>query len=111
MRGGGLRDRVTVERQASGTDDYGNPMQAWSTLGTYWGDVRIATGKERIASGAVEATALATIRLRNSTEARAILASDRMVTRDHTWNITTEPVVMGRRREFIEFTCETGVAT
>lgn len=111
MAGSYYRDRITVQRQAEGTDDYGNTKTAWELLTELWANVRPVPGKERIASGAVQATAMATIRVRNSATARGVTAGDRVVCRGETWNIRSEPIVMGDRREMIEFTCETGVAT
>ncbi|WP_226782750.1 phage head closure protein [Oceaniglobus trochenteri] len=110
-RGGSFRDRVTVQRQLESVDAYGNVRGDWADLGAFWADVRVVPGRERIASGAVEATATATLRLRVSTAARAITAADRFLCRGEVWNIRNEPVVMGARRELIEFTCETGGAT
>lgn len=110
MRSGNLRDRLTVERQSQVADEYGNTSQGWSAIGTFWADIRVTPGKERVASGALEATATATVRLRVSTDAKGITAADRMTFRGLVWNIRNEPVVMGNRGEFIEFIAQAGGA-
>ena len=81
MRAGKLRDYITVEMQAVTPDAYGNVGGAWSARGSFWADVRVTPGKERIEGGTLETTAMATVRLRVSTEAEAITAGDRMVFR------------------------------
>ena len=113
-RAGNFRARVRIERQGSaGTlDAYGNPSAAaWETLGHFWGDLREATGKERLAAGRLEAPADARLRLRDLPETRAITPADRVVDgRGRVWKITGGPVDPDGRRRQIEFTLEAGGA-
>lgn len=112
MRAGPLSDRILVQRQTEeGPDTYGNMRTAWTTYGSYWADVRPVPGRERVAAGAMEATAMATVRLRSTATTRAIEAADRIVMRGAIWNIRTLPVPAGPRAEWVELTCEAGVAT
>lgn len=112
MQAGKLRDRVTFQRQASETDDYGNVRGAFENLpnGTVWADVRETPGKERVEAGAVEAMRTATIRVRHSSFTAGITPADRVVARGEIWNIRSATLI-GRRPEIVEFLCETGVAT
>jgi SPP1 family predicted phage head-tail adaptor len=110
MTAGKMRDRVAFERQSEGTDEYGNPAQDWAALFTVWADVLETRGKEKVASGTVEASNTATVRIRTSTQARTITEADRATFRGHVWNIRSV-IDLGRDRALLELLCERGVAT
>lgn len=108
---GNMRDRVTVQRQTAATDDYGNARSApWVPILTVWADMMERPGAERIASGAIEASRMATVRVRRSDAAAAVTAADRLVARGQVWNIRSIAAI-GKDRALIEWTVETGVAT
>lgn len=111
MRAGKLRDRVTFQRQSDESDDHGNVLGEFEDHLTVWGDLRETPGKERIASGTVEATRLATLRVRYSADTAAITAADRVSARGAFWNIRSGPVQVLHAPSELEFTLETGVAT
>lgn len=113
MRIGNLRERVTFQRQSTEADAYGNVSGDFAAItgGTVWADIRETTGKEAIASGAVESTRTATIRVRYSSITAAITAADRVQARGSVWNIRSGPVGVDRSNRVLEFLCETGVAT
>ena len=110
------RDRVRLEREtATGAlDAYGNPVApTWAPLAPladFWGDLRVMPGKDRLEAGRMEGSAVATLRLRYSAEARAITAADRVVARGFAWAITSDPVDPDGTRRAIEMTLERGVA-
>lgn len=123
---GKLRERVTFQRKTSPdrttpsdqTDPFGNPIDGFgNSTGefadhlTVWADIRETTGKEMVASGAVESTRTATIRVRYSQATEGIVAADRLVARGAIWNIRSGPVRIGRKAVVLEFLCEAGVAT
>lgn len=119
-RAGRYRDRVALERKAApdgasadenGLDRYGNPVSTeWSEVFTLWGNLREATGKERLAAGRLEAPATATLRVRRSENALLITAEDRVRARGHVWAITAAPIDPDGRRQDLEFTLERGGA-
>lgn len=88
MRAGQLRDRVAFKRAGAGEDALGHPTGAATPLFTVWGNVRETTGKERLAAGTVTSHRVATIRIRNSSQARTLVTeTDTAVVRGDTWNI------------------------
>ncbi|WP_338016370.1 phage head closure protein [Rhodovulum sulfidophilum] len=105
-----FRDRITIQRQGAEDDGHGNVVSEFEDLLSLWADMREATGKEKISSGVVEASRMATIRIRFSSAARGITAADRVVARGQTWNIRSIARI-GRVGEILEMLCETGVAT
>lgn len=109
-----LRERVTFQRQSTETDEYGNVLGAFAPitgLEDFPADIRETPGKEMVASGAVESTRTATIRVRYSTETAAVTAADRIVARGSVWNIRSGPIQVDRAPRMLEFLCEAGVAT
>jgi SPP1 family predicted phage head-tail adaptor len=110
VKAGNLRDRITVQRAISGDDGYGNTIVSWADLITTWADVLDQLGREKLASGRLEASRAATVRVRRSTQSLGITAADRIVARGQTWDIRSIAEV-GRNREMLEFLVETGVAT
>lgn len=118
MSAGKLRDLITFQRCATGGDGHGNVVTGpWSDIEvspgeplTVWADVLERLGGERLAAGALEATRLATIRVRRSDEILTVTEADRIVARGRNWNIRAIAEV-GRARKFIEFTAEAGTVT
>ena len=109
-----LRERITFERQSDETDDYGNVLGEFAPISGLEGipaDVREVPGKEVVASGAVQSTRMATIRVRYSAATAGVTAADRIIARGETWNIRSGPVQVDRAPRILEFLCEAGVAT
>ena len=126
MKAGRLREKVRFERKTSGaqtvpgddTDEFGNPIdESGNSVGEFgellsvMADIRETPGREAVASGAVESTRTATVRVRYSSATFAITPADRAVFRGATWKIRSGPVRVDRVPEVLEFLCETGVAT
>lgn len=82
-----LRHRATFQRQADGSDGYGNTVQAWGDFLTVWGNLRETTGKETVAGGSVENDRTATLRVRKSTESNQVTNADRASVRGGIWKI------------------------
>lgn len=110
MRAGKLRDRAEFRRKGESDDGYGNVTSGEPVAFlTVWSDVMERPGGERLAAGAMDATRMATIRVRRSSETVAVKASDIVSARGQLWNIRA--IAGDARGEWIEFTCEAGVAT
>lgn len=111
QRAGYMRDRAAFHRRAAGDDEYGNERLAFADAPflTCWADILERMGREAVASGVVEASRMATLRVRFAPETSAILASDMVKVRGADWNIRSIAEV-GRSGEMLEFLIETGVA-
>ena len=112
VEAGKFRDRARFERQAVGDADAdGNPVaDAWDHVCTLWGDLRETPGREVIAAGGQEASATGTLRLRASTQSRAITAADRVQIRGAYWSIVGLPTQVDARGTVIEFRLSKGGA-
>ncbi len=111
VRASDLRDLITFQRQTDEEDGYGNVKGAFADLLCVRADMRETPGREAVASGVVESTRTATIRVRYSSATACITPADRVIARGAIWNIRSGPVRIGHRAELLEFLCETGVAT
>lgn len=112
-RAGAMRDQVTLERETDtgALDAYGNPAGlAWTALGTRWGDLREQKGREALAAGRLEGTALATLRLRSEALVQSLTSADRVVARGHVWAITSAPIWATPQGDILEVTLERGGA-
>lgn len=110
MAAGPMRHRATFEREAAGTDDFGNVTQgAWSTLTECWATFQPERSRERIEAGRLESAVTGTLKIRSTAATRAITEADRVVFRSETYQIRaiTNPDQRGR---FLEMTVERGVA-
>lgn len=110
MRAGNLRDRITIERQATVEDEFGNTRADWSPLMSLWADMRETTGKERVEAGRVEASRTATIRVRKSGQSSIITEGDRIIARGEAWNIRSIAQA-DRMGKMLDMLCEVGVST
>lgn len=109
MSAGKLRDRVAFERPNDTPDDYGNVSTGWTNVTTIWGDVREASGKEKVENGAVQSLRMATVRVRKTTTTSGLTEADRAVFRGQTWNIRSIAQI-GRKGSMLDLLCEAGVA-
>lgn len=121
---GNFRERVTFRRLASAgqttpsdaTDEYGNPIDALgNSEGTFadhlpvWADMLEATGREKLAGGAMDAPRMATVRVRASAATRGLTTADVLRARGQDWNIRGIAEI-GRKGEILELMVEAGVA-
>lgn len=76
---GKLDQRCVFERRTSAADAYGNVTDGtWAALLTVWGGLSEKPGREAVAAGRMESSAMASLRIRDSAAARAITAADRV---------------------------------
>jgi SPP1 family predicted phage head-tail adaptor len=61
---GQLRDRIEIQRRATGQDALGQPAQGWELVAKLWANVRHLNGTEAIKAGAVTSAVNASIRIR-----------------------------------------------
>jgi SPP1 family predicted phage head-tail adaptor len=76
MRTGQLRHRVTIERPTLAADEFGEMRPTYSSVGTYWAEVRGLSGKESEIASQLRVDATSRVRLRGKIDIRA---SDRVL--------------------------------
>ncbi len=64
MGAGKLNHRITLSGLSSGTDELGQPLQAWVDFATVWADVRFVSGIETIKAVRESSTSRASVRIR-----------------------------------------------
>ncbi len=64
MRAGDLDQRVTLESYTTTQDDWGQPIEGWTTFATVWAAVEPLRGREFIAAQAMTSELSARIRIR-----------------------------------------------
>lgn len=107
---GKLRDRVTFERQAAGSDDFGNTATGtWATFTEVYGGFAPESVSERLEAGRLEAAVAGRLMVRSTAKTRAITEADRVVIDGTTYNIRSI-VNRDRRNYMLEMTVERGVA-
>lgn len=107
---GGMRKRVYFSRPARADEGGGVGKITWVPALTVWGELIPQTGQERVAAGRLEASGLATLRIRSSADARSI---------DESYKVTVDGLdyqIRGidnpdQRNRFLEILVEVGVAT
>ena len=108
-RAGLFRDRVTVQRMASTTDDYGNTTGTWSDHANRYAHLIERLGQEDIEQGALQDVAVATMRVRSDTLTNAITTADRVLARGIYWAITSIMQVSAKG-DLLEMRLEKGIA-
>jgi SPP1 family predicted phage head-tail adaptor len=54
MQAGKLNRRITIQQQATTQDEYGQPVETWTTFAEVWAEIRDMTGKEYFAAQATQ---------------------------------------------------------
>jgi len=109
-RAGLYRDRVTFQRMAQTTDDYGNVTGSFSDYTKRNAHIVERLGKDEIEGGALQDVAVATLRVRSDAITKAITVADRVVARNVYWAIKSIMQVTARG-DILEMRLERGVAT
>ena len=78
MRAGRLRHSVTIERQSSAQDAYGQRMETWTTLATKRAAIEPLNGDEYFTSKGENTEVEARIRLRYDSAIADLSSSDRV---------------------------------
>lgn len=84
MKAGKLRHQITIERFTSGQDEFGQPIEAWETVGTVAAAVEPLKGREFIAAQAAQSEVTTRIRLRYLA---GITAADRITHGGTVYNV------------------------
>lgn len=110
---GRLRERFTIQRRVNTDDGHGNTAGEWANLFTVWAGIEFRRGGEGVLAARLAARQPAILTVRNSTQARGILASDRAVNArtGEVFNIREKPREARENRGFLEMLVEAGVVT
>lgn len=102
MQAGRLNRRVTLQQQAAGFDELGQPIPGWTDVATVWGDVRLRSGLESVKAGAVVSTVQASVRIRYR---KGINAGMRVLVDSVPYEVlAVQPDVGGR--EYVDLVCQ-----
>lgn len=111
---GRLRDPVTFQRLASGTDAIGNMKTgAWANILSSpdyeWAEFRPERGQEKIAAGRLQSSTAGTLRVRKSSRTTGITTADSVVIDNMRWEIHDiyDP---DRRGQYLEMMIERGAS-
>jgi SPP1 family predicted phage head-tail adaptor len=105
MRGGTLKDWITIQQAGNVKDELGQPIPGWPDLDSMWGDIRFLSGLEASRADAPVSIVKASIRIRRRTD---VLANMRAV--DDEGRIYDIKAVLPNKqnRQYIDLVCETG---
>ncbi len=98
MSPGDLDQRVTFERLQSGTDEIGQPIESWLTLGTVWAAVEPQAGREFVAAGALQSQLTTKIRVRHRP---GITSGDRVTHNGRVYDIQSVVDYRSEKRELV----------
>ena len=108
-RAGLMRDRVTFQRMAATTDDFGNTTGNFADHLTRSAHIVERTGKESVELGAMSDVSSATLRIRKDALTSALTAADRVVARGTTWAIRSI-IQVDNKGQTLELLIQKGVA-
>jgi SPP1 family predicted phage head-tail adaptor len=98
MRAGQLRHRITIEQASDARDEYGEPVQSWTTYAQAWAAVEPISGREYWSANQDVAKANYRIRLRHD-PALAITTAMRVLFDGRTFDIEAVLNIGERGRE------------
>lgn len=103
MRAGPLRFRVKLQSYATSADTFGQQVPTWTTVGTYWADIRFLVGREAVNALQKKAETTHKINMRYIGEIDAsmrILYTDPRTHVDRIFNILDVNPIDERKREY-----------
>lgn len=105
---GRMDQRITIQRRVSGVDAYGQESQGWLDVVTIWAEAMTKRGREYIAAGQQQASALVVFRVRY----RADLLQDssmRVVWGGVAYDVVEPPQDVNGQKTMIEIPCASGM--
>jgi SPP1 family predicted phage head-tail adaptor len=104
MNPGQLNRRCQLQDKSSGVDSIGQPLNTWTNVATFWGNIKSASGYETAKSDKVTEVRRVSIRTRYIL-GRMATAGMRVVSNGINYNIEAVlPDEMGR--EYVDLVCE-----
>lgn len=68
MRGGKLRDKVTIQKLTTSQDSYGGVTESWSTQASVWANVEYLSGNELFRAQQANSQAKGRVTIRRRTD-------------------------------------------
>ena len=96
MEMGLLRHRVDIQQRSGTLDTFGQAVQTWTTLFTVWASIEDISGKELLASMAINSEISTHIYIRYRA---GITAANRVLYQGTAYNIQAVVDATGRKRE------------
>lgn len=96
-----MRHRITVQSLTETPDDYGQLIKSWTTLGTFWANVRSPTGREALNAAQLKAELTDVIEMRWVGNDYPILPSMQVLFRGRTLKIESVTDPDNRRRQYL----------
>lgn len=102
---GKLDRRITIERLTEGAQDgFGQPAEAWGSIGTRWASRRDVLDTEKVSAGQRDTARMTRFVIRSDSVTRTITAADRLNYEGTFWNIQGVKETPEGRNRFIELT-------
>ena len=107
-----LPERVAFDARTRTPDGYGGTNSVWQEAFTAAAHFTYLRGGETVMQARLQGKQVVVVRVRNSEQARAVTPDARLrdVRRDVEYNVRSGPVP-SEDRAWVDFTCESGVAT
>lgn len=102
IRSGYLTTKITVQSPVAGQDELGQPIREWADVATVWANLTDISGREFVASAALQNTAQTKITIRYRP---GIVASMRVIHQADIYNIEA---VLGQDRISLLLMCSRG---
>lgn len=102
INSGRLRQRVTLQSVTETADGYGQPIQTWTDVATFWAEVSPLTGNEAVNVKQIWATATHKVRLRYQGSAITLSPTQRfkLIKNDRILNLVNINNVEERNRSY-----------
>lgn len=98
MRPGPMRQRVTLQSLTKSKDSYGQEIEVWANVGTYWAEVVTLSGREAVNAQQIKSEATHRVTMRYVT---SIVASQRFLFGSRQLKIEWLNNVAQRNREYV----------
>lgn len=96
-----LNSRATIQQQASGIDEIGQPVTGWADMATVWANVRHQSGLESIRADADVSVVKASIRVRFRAD---VDAGMRVLVSGVAYDINA--VLPDAKRQYLDLVCQ-----
>ena len=104
MRAGTLRHRVQLQKAVTAPNDFGEPVETWTTYATVWGRVSPLKGEERWAAQQLAGKVTHEVEIRWSPDVEAVKSEHRVLHDDRVLSIEG-PHVPDERRVNVILPC------
>lgn len=105
VKAGRLRERVQFQRRTQNLNDFGEPLQVWSTLADEWASVEPLSGREFFTALQSQSDITVRVVCRYSSAVAAVKPQDRIVHGDTVYDIRHPPIDPKMEHRELHFMC------